>query len=133
MATLDLDAERAARAETPGGHTLRVGGREFALPAELPHGFGQACIEAPAKGEEGVARALRLLFGGQYDDLVDQRLTDPDIADLFNKLPALYGLDGLGESSASNGSSPSTGSRSRPTSKRTTASTSGKRAGAKRR
>lgn len=133
MATLDLDAERTARAaqaETgPALHMLRVGGKDFTFPAELPYGLGKALLAIEVEGEPAVERALVLLFGEeQHDTLVDQRLTTTDLNFLFDKLPGLYGLDGRGESSTSNGSSPTTGNRSRPTSNRSTKSTSGKRA-----
>jgi len=120
MATLDLDARRAARTEaedTP--HEVTLGGHVYPLRARMPLEFTQLL------GEGKLVDAVKLLLVDP-DDWADFRQAVPDDDDLI-AITELYGVD-LGEAVASAGSSPNGGANSRPTSKPTTGSTSRKRA-----
>lgn len=118
---LDLDAARAARAETRGDPpTVTIGGETFVLPAELPMGYVWTLVDG---GED--LDALKILFDGQLDRFVATGPTREDILALIRGVPGLYGL-GPGESVASDGSSKPRSSRSRPTSSASTGSTSAK-------
>jgi hypothetical protein len=122
---LDLDAARAARAETRGETpTVTIGGETFTLPPELPMRYIWANDDMDA---------LKALFDGQLDRFLSVvELTTEDIRALIAGMPSLYGV-GSGESLASAGSSGNGSNRSRPTSGGSTASTSGRRAGARKR
>lgn len=112
MGTIDLDAARAARAETEdGAHDVVLGGQHFALPAELPFAVGN--LWAENKTKEG----LDMLLGDDAEAFWALRPSVADVTALVAGLAEEYGFGGgAGESSASNGSSPNTSSRSRPTS-----------------
>ena len=125
---LDLDAARAARAETRGeAPTITFGGETFNLPAELPMRYIWTLID----GED--MDALKVLFNGQLDRFLAAGPTREDILALIAGVPKLYGLGPSGESPASAGSSANGSNQSRPTSGGSTASTSGRRAGARKR
>ena len=128
MAELNLDAARAARAETRGeAPTVTIGGETFTLPAELPIRYVWTLID----GDD--MDALKVLFNGQLDRFLATEPTREDILALVAGVPSLYGLKSPGESSASAGSSANGSNRSRPTSAASTGSTSGRRAGARKR
>jgi hypothetical protein len=117
---LDLDAKRRARSEAINKpHEVTFGGEEFSLPVRIP----LECLDLMA--EARFRDAFEVLLWG------DPELTErffkhrPDDGDL-EEIMGLYGEPG--ESSGSPVSSRSNGSRSRPTSRRATTSTSRKRA-----
>lgn len=130
MVHVDLDAARAdraaARAAMDEGRgadpVITLGGREYVLVPELPLSF----YEFLARDRPRLAAAILL---AHPEDLEPFMGNEPTMDDL-GEISRLYGFRSLGESRASGRSSNGTGSTSRPTSKRTTDSTSG-RAGAK--
>lgn len=125
---LDLDAARAARAEAKGeAPTVTLHGEKFTLPAELPMRYVWTLVD----GDD--MAALKVLFNGQLERFIALDPTREDVLALVAGVPKLYGLGSEGESPASAGSSANGSSRSRPTSGATTASTSAKRAGARKR
>lgn len=111
MGSLDLDARRA-EAELED-HKLTLGGKVYALPAELPLLFADRL----AKGE--IEDAITILFGDDAGVEVAPLLTDQDLNAIANDL---YGMDSP-ESGASPSSSNRAGRRAKPTSKGSTAST----------
>ena len=129
MPDLDLDALIATELETKNeGPTLRFRGQEWRLPARLPFGLSVYLV---AGRERDFARRL---FGSDAtsDDEVSEQterflslspaVSYDEVLTLLNYLPTAYA--GKEEASAkSNGSSPSTGKRSRPTSAGSTEST----------
>lgn len=118
MASLDLDAKRAARSEAEQEpHKVTLGGEVFELRPRLP-------LEALDLMTEGAFRpAFRLiLLDGQGEAFGRFFSHVPDDGDLEAIVEGLYG-QALGESSASPASSANGGRRSRPTSPRTTTST----------
>jgi hypothetical protein len=124
--SLDLDAARAARAETRGDPpTVVLAGETFTLPPEMPMRYMWTLLD----GDD--MAALKVLFDGQLDRFLACDLTREDLLALLDGVPHLYGLR-PGELSASDGSSSGTSSHSRPTSPATTRSTSAKRATGKR-
>lgn len=124
---LDLDAARAARAETrTEPHHILFGGQKFKLPVELPWDYFEILDTGDMK------EALRFLLDDQFDEFWTHVPSPDDMKELATGIPRLYGF-GSGESSASGGSSGPIGSHSRQTSPAATGSTSAKRSGARRR
>ena len=124
MAEIDLDA---IAAEVDDEQPVVVfGGEKFTLPARLPW----RAISMMGRGE--IDEALNLVLGDQAEAFWGHEPNDRQIEALFEGLADAYGMESLGESSASGVSSASNGDRSRPTSS-TTASTSRKRSSAPRR
>ena len=117
MGHLDLDAKRVARSEAENQpHTVTFGGEEFTLPPVVP----LETLDLMADGQ--FRAAFRIMLD---DDEADRFFAHrPDYLDLKQIMAGLYGQGDLPEASASPPSSPSTGTRSRPTSRATTASTS---------
>jgi len=116
MATIDLDARRAARTEADNEpHTATLGGKQYRFKPRMPLEF----TDLLSAGRMGEAMQLLLVDPADWQRM---RTSQPDEDDLM-AIAELYGVD-LGEAPASAPSSPSTGARSRPTSRRTTASTS---------
>lgn len=127
MATIDLDAARAARAEAQGEeNTVLLGGDTFTLPLELPIELGDFLVS----GRVG-AFIEALLGEEQWTKFASHKPTLNDLKVLAEQLAPLYGFESPGESPASVASLPSNGSHSRPTSRASTGSTSRKRSGAK--
>lgn len=135
MATIDLDAARAARAKAEAeaeeprvGHTVRFKKKTFVLPVEIPWSLIDGVTF-----ENGtlVAAGLRELFGDDYDVFASLKPTTEDMIQLATSIVVLEGIGSLGESRASDDSSTDDSSRSRPTSNGSTGSTSGKRSGGK--
>jgi len=123
MATLDLDAARAARAEAAGEtHALVFGAVEFPLPAELPADFAFRLADGETRG------ALEALLAERFEEFWERRPTIEDLTALAEGVAKLYGFGDPGESSASAPSSANGGKRSRPTSSGSTRSTSARRA-----
>lgn len=126
MAEIDLDALRVARAEARAGSdpkTLRLGGKSYLLPDELPVTFGERLVAG-----EFTAALADLLAAEAARDFFANGLSVEDVRAIAEAIPGLYrilpddeGEDGLGKSPASPRSLPSIGTRSRPTSKRSTA------------
>lgn len=115
---LDLDARRAQYDDV--AKPVKLGGVVYDLPARMP------LLVAVALNDGDFGRAIGILFGAEHVDTVAALLD----RDLFVELAReVYGSD-AGESSASSDSSPTTGGRSRRTSKGSTGSTSRKRASA---
>lgn len=115
MANLDLDAKRAARDEARADRdppTITVGGREYKLTPVMSIDAAELYVEG--KGAEFVRRILA--DPTEADDLLANRLEWADLDEILT----VWGLNS-GESSASNGSSPKGGKRSRPTSTTPTA------------
>ena len=84
MATIDLDARRAARAEQAGeAPSVVFGGVTFQMPPEMPIEF----LELLAGGK--VAAALRTLFGPKTDEFL---AGSPSMADV-TALAEVYGVD----------------------------------------
>lgn len=112
MPRIDLDAARAARREvkeeTP---TAMFGGREFALPAELPFGVFVSLAEMredPEGSVEAMTHLLEALFGDEAQAFIDLGPSIEDIQALVEGSLGAYGLapedeteEALGESSAS--------------------------------
>lgn len=119
---VDLDAARAARAETVGERHIKLGGEQFNLPAELPWDFFDVLDTGDMKA------AMEMLLNGQFERFWKHQPTTEDMKVLAKSVPSLYGFGGNPESSASGGSSVPAGNRSRPTSPATTRSTSARRA-----
>lgn len=116
----DLDAARAARLEAQGERPLFLfGGQKFELPAELPAEFAYLLDTADAK------ETIRYLLGDQFDEFWAHRPSKEDLIELVAWVTKRYGSS-LGESQASAEPSTNGGSRSRPTSRGTTAKTSGR-------
>lgn len=118
MATIDLDAARAARAaesENKGKpHELKLGGQSFSIPPEMPFKAAEAI------GRGNIDQFFELLLNGQHEEFAEQDLSLDDLVELTDSLMDVYGMESLGESLASRTSALSTGKPSRPTSKRTT-------------
>lgn len=98
---LDLDAARQARLEKKGPPpVVKQGGKNWALPAELPSevvtGFGMA-----QRGDiSGLDSALEALFGEQYADFKAEGLSWPDEEALLEGVLELYGFDLPGSSAS---------------------------------
>lgn len=122
MARLDLDARRAEADMTP--HEVVLGGKTYRFVARLPVEF----MTLLKQGDLEDAMRLLMLDPSEWDELRAAVPTDDDLMAIVE----LYGVS-EGESSASNGSSPSAGTSSRPTSSPTTGSTSGRSASGRKR
>lgn len=123
--SLDLDALRAARAEAiKEPRTVRFGGKVWDLPDEL----SLDTVIAMAQGH--TTEPLQQILGDQWEDFKAVGLTANDFHAFVAGIDAIYGA-AAGEASASPASSTTTGTRSRPTSNGSTASTSRRASGAK--
>lgn len=129
----DLDARRAARAEALGeAPTFRLGGQTFTLPVEMPMALLEsvARISGEATGGALVAAvlpALEIILGPeQWVTFVEVRPSLEDVVEVADFLFTAYAVDPQ-TPSASKPSSRATGKRSKPTSKRATASTPARR------
>ena len=115
MATLDLDAKRAARAEAENApHQVTLGGDVFQLRPRMP-------LEALDLMSDGQFRAaFRLLLVDPDDEVFGRFFAQvPDDRDLEDIVAGLYGQR-PGEYSASRPSSANGGRPSKPTSPATT-------------
>lgn len=140
---INLDEARAARREAEGKapDPIVFGGQEFVMPVELPVeaiNWMVRLADLSGKKNNGIAikEALEGVIRGLLtdDDLGRFMSLKPSIEDLtavVEGVPAEYGFEDVGESQASAPSSETTGTQSRPASKRTTASTRAKRSTAK--
>lgn len=120
--TLNLDEARKARAETQGpAPVVTVDGVDYILPKSPPAIAFVALAEVQAGDMTQVKPALAALFGDEnIDALLAAGLDLDDLGDILD----LYDLggEGLGEASASGGSSSNGSARSRRASKPSTAS-----------
>jgi len=124
---VDLDAYRAAQAETGGKpRRVRYGGQAWEFPPDFPVELGDHVLA----GLFGAA--VRLLLGEEQGDRFLAVRPPMAFGEFTHLTSRLYGVD-LGESHASPEPSTVISGRSRPTSKGTTSSTSGRRAGAAKR
>lgn len=116
MGTIDLDAARAARAELDEqGPEIVFKGQRFPLPAEMPFSVAELWYKGDTKA------GLNLLLAERAEAFWELEPTVQDAQALIRGVSQEYGFGGGSpESSASNGSSPSTSSRSRPTSRAST-------------
>lgn len=105
MGLVDLDAIRGEVEP----RQIRLGGREWTLPAELPAVFLQYLYAGD------ITASSKVLVGDEWEAFAP--LLDATVLELIVR--EVYGLDP--EGGASSTSSKSTGKRSRQTSKRTTA------------
>lgn len=113
---IDLDEARAARREERGeAPKIIFEGTEFTLPVELPI-EAVAAISALAKAgtaQDGDAvlgalqEVAKSVLGEGYETFMAHAPSIADLSALVQGLPAEYGL-GLGESSASEGTSENT-------------------------
>lgn len=125
MASLDLDARRAARSETlQEPHKVTFGGEVFTFPPMPP-------MEALELLDQFKVREGFLLLLGEEEGrrFLEHR---PDMVDLGEIVEELYATT-MGELLASFNSSPTTTERSRPTSNGSTRSSSPAPAGARKR
>jgi hypothetical protein len=120
--TLNLDEARKARSEKQGEPpVVTLDGVDYTLPASPPAAAFVALAEVQAGNMTQVKPALAALFGEEnIDALLAGGLDLDDLGDILD----LYDLDGdgLGEASASGGSSSNGSARSRRASKARTAS-----------
>jgi hypothetical protein len=120
---LDLDA-RAAEANLED-HKVTLGGKVYSLPAEVPLGFASLLMREDLDGAMIMLfdeDAERLMYGIREADgaVVEKPSLTPEN---LNALIKLYGLEDVGNSSASRPSLNRAGRRAKPTSKGSTAST----------
>jgi hypothetical protein len=95
MRSIDLDAARAARAETVGEKpTVRFGGHDWTLPAELPW----AVVEASSGEMAALINAMEALLGDQWTEFHKLNPTVSDMTTLIEAIPGLYGLDDYSKS-----------------------------------
>lgn len=136
---IDLDAARAARREANGvAPSVRFNGETYELPVEVPFETTKLMIAVSAETDavrinemvDGVLGALLGEEGYRKFLASSPAPTLQDVIALIYGLTIEYGVT-LGESRASTESSPSSGARPRRTSRRPTASTSGKRSTAR--
>lgn len=112
----DLDAARAARAEAHGEtRAFRFGGEEFTLPPECPMDFLERL-----NADQGGAAIRALLSEDDAARFMAHAPSLEDLTELVKGVAKAYGIGGVGNSSASNGSSPNGSGRSRRTSNAST-------------
>jgi len=114
MGVIDLDALRAARGELEDREVI-FHGQPFKLPSEMPYDVGDAWSRNDAK------TGINMLLDEQAEAFWSMRPSVNDVEAFIKALVLEYGFENAGELSASNGSSPRTLSRSRPTSRASTA------------
>lgn len=107
---IDLDAARAARREAAKEvPSVVIGGKEIALPVEMPYGVSEAMVgfdEKDIKKNPQAIKAvaeniLRALLGDDYDTFLAARPSVEDLVALIGAIPEIYGVESLGESQAS--------------------------------
>lgn len=129
---VDLDAARAIRREAnKQPPKVVLGGQTFLLPIELPLEASLLLADMSEADEGQAAKAImsmvEILLGDQAEAFLANKLSGDDLkAFLYGVLPAYgFGAAGdLGESQASESSSPSTSRPSKPTSNGSIDSTS---------
>lgn len=106
----DLDAARAAEADASRRPLkVKLGGEVFSIARPLPLAVTFAAAEGDWKG------IITGLFGERVDAALAAGLTKEDVQAIFDQL-----MGGPGKSRKSAGSSPTSGRKSRSTSKSTT-------------
>jgi hypothetical protein len=103
MSTIDLDAVRAARREAEAqAPSVKLGGKVFELPVELP--FGVFLLLPELRNEDtsvaAVSAVVRELFGEKHDEFMALGPSMEDLEALLNGVMEEYGLN-PGESEAS--------------------------------
>lgn len=89
---IDLDAARAARAEKNGpAPIIRLGGKDWTLPVELPADF--AILSAAGD----LAGAMHALLGEQFEAFWKIGLSMDDLEAIADQAAGLYGVQ-TGES-----------------------------------
>lgn len=93
---IDLDKKRAARREAKGaGPEVKLGGKTYELPSELPFAVIEALDEL--QGENPAASAMidltKAILGTHYADILAAGLTTDDITELIGDLMKEYGLE----------------------------------------
>ena len=84
---IDLDRARAARGETKQEPvTLRLGGRDFELPPEMPVAFALYAAEGQ------MLKAVGALLGDQLDAFLELRPAVSDLEALAEEAGKVYGL-----------------------------------------
>jgi hypothetical protein len=119
VATIDLDAARAARREAKGESiAIRFGGEEFVLPPELPFdvaehlggiaaqsGDGKLTDEQEAQRNAAVTTAMvgvmKALLGEQWDGFRKHQPSFDDLQVLLDGALNAYGMGDAGNSTAS--------------------------------
>lgn len=106
MANIDLDAARAARTEvTKEAPTVLFGGVEFSLPVEVPFGvfvhLGTMRDDPEGDGANAMKGLIDALFGERSQEFIDLGPSLEDIKDLLEGALEAYGMETLGEASAS--------------------------------
>ena len=90
---IDVDAARAARLETLGpAPIVRVGGRDFELPLELPSETIYAFGAIQGGDFSGLERAMRSLYGDGYDAIAALTPAWADQEYLFTQTIEAYGF-----------------------------------------
>ncbi len=128
MARVDLDAAYAAELEKAGeAHEIVLRGEVFRFPASpkfLPIAELKQIRDNPEDADLFLRFILDFYEKGQGDRFMALEPTAVHIETLSNEMTKLYGFESVGESSASDSSSPPTSESSRPSSNGTTDSTS---------
>ena len=132
MARVDLDAAYAAELERAGDpHEIVLRGQVFRFPASpklLPIAALKQVQDNPQDAEVFLLVLLDSFEQGQGERFMALEPTAIHLEALANEMAKLYGFESVGESSASDSSSPPTSESSRPSSNGTTDSTSPKHA-----
>lgn len=129
MATIDLDAARAARrenSETDETPTATFAGTVFELPREMPFGVFLRMAELqedPETALDVMGSFVSSLFGPRAEEFLALGPSMDDLLALMAGLSDGYGID-TGKASASPDSASSTTAPSKRTTKRSTASSS---------
>lgn len=132
--TVDLDAARAARREAQKQQPQVVlGGHTYVLPYELPLEASLRLAEMP-RDETSAAKAImeivKVLLGDQMEAFMANDLSGDDLEAFLKGILPLYGFGDVGESSASESSSPKASRPSRQSSNGPTGLTSAIASGA---
>lgn len=135
MTRINLDDIESEATGEP--HIVEYKGHEFVLPPEILFEACDAVLElveavedeespkaAVAAYKAGCALLVSVLGDEQYETFRQLRPSMQKAVQFASEIVKLYGFSGPGESEASVDSSPTTSSRSRPTSNASTRSTS---------
>lgn len=127
---IDLDAIKAARLETVGKVERKVlfAGKSFLLSPELPWDIAEGLA---TDDYDQIVSGIKQLLGAKWEDFRALGPSTADVVALGMAASRKFGMNSLGESRASEGTSSRTSRRSRQTSTGTTGSTSRKPSGAK--
>jgi hypothetical protein len=88
---IDLDAARAARAETiKEAPVIKLQGKEFKLPNELPWSIVEA---ATTQDAAEIMKAVKSLLGEQWDEFQKLGVSVADMQILIENIATTYGVD----------------------------------------